>query len=235
MRAHTPLSRTAPHAGAARPSLWWLLSRCCALLLSCGALTACDPEGAEGGAPSAPEAGVSAVDVKADLPLGYSEAEAQSQAQEALREDLISLYHDFVDKELAIDAESSPWDFSGCLVCGRETGFLPTPALTLDDVYALEGKDTSYVSLSWGAVEGATEYRVVIVQVREGALVDVIDVDVTTTTLGVGLELGFDYFVYVVASNPETKRRSEPSSPLLLSCVDGERCAPLDSYSGVVP
>ena len=228
MHAHTPLSlllslpRSLPRALPL------------SILLSFSLLAACDLGGGGEGS-AATGRGASATDTKADLPLGYAEAEAQSQEHEMLREDLISLYQDFVDDELAIDAESSSWDFSGCLVCGRETGFLPTPTLTLDGVYALDGKDTSYVSLSWGAVEGATEYRVVIVQVSEGAMVDVIDVDVTTTTLGVGLDLGFDYFVYVVASNPDTKRRSEPSSPLLLSCVDAEVCAPLDSSSVVAP
>ncbi len=224
MRTHAPPSSS--------PSL--VITLALALLIPISALTSCAPEGAGEEPSTATGPRESAVEGKADLPLGTSESSSQRQEHEMLREDLISLYQDFVDEELAIDAESAAWDFSGCLVCGRETGFLPTPTLTLDGVYALEGKDTSYVSLSWEPVEGATEYRVLVVQVMDGALVDVIDVDVNTTTFGVGLELGFDYFVYVVASNSDTKRRSEPSSPLLLSCAEGE-CALLDSSSIAVP
>jgi len=187
-----------------------------------------DSLNAEEGAP-AEALGGARVDAKADLPLGYEEGGAAPGAGRAAG--LRSLYLDFVSDDLSPQGRGAPWDLTGCLVCGRETGFLPTPTLTLDGAAPLEGKETSYVSLSWGAVEGATSYRVVVVQVRGGEVVDVIDVEVSTTTLGLGLELGYDYFVYVVASDAPTKRRSEPSEPLLLTCAEGDVCAQLDAAS----
>ena len=210
------------------------LTLCLTLCLAVSAsLIACDPtadvQEAEGGAAGA---AVALTDTKADLPLSDPWSEAGAEASDERRgARLISLYEDFISHDLSIGQESSPWDLTGCLVCGRETGFLPTPTLTLSGAEALDGKDTSYVSLSWDPIEGATEYRVVIVQVSGGEVVDVIDVSVTNTTLGVGLELGFEYFIYVVAEDTTHKRRSEPSAPLLLSCLEGDVCASLDALS----
>jgi|LauGreDrversion4_2_1035121.scaffolds.fasta_scaffold245594_2 hypothetical protein len=208
--------------------LWRRVLWLCALSFAALCAPSCEApaetaEGAEAGA------ALTLTGSKADLPLADPWSEAGgARPQRGRTEQLISLYQDFIDDDLAINKGESPWDLTGCLVCGRETGFLPTPTLALSGAEPLDGKDSSYVSLSWEPVEGATEYRVVIVQVSDGEVVDVIDVDVTTTSLGVGLELGFEYFVYVVAQNPTSKRTSEPSAPLLLSCVEGDVCVSLE-------
>jgi|JI10StandDraft_1071094.scaffolds.fasta_scaffold72390_2 hypothetical protein len=102
---------------------------------------------------------------------------------------------------------------ANCIVCGRETGFLPRPTLHL----ALVGEKT--IELSWEAVDGATHYSVYGLQWSgtepTGAAVASFIWQTQNTRIVQTLEEGSSYRFHLVAwSDGEVKQRSQPSLPV---------------------
>ncbi len=100
-----------------------------------------------------------------------------------------------------------------CLVCGRETGFLPRPILHLERL----GEKT--IELRWDAVDGATHYSIYGLQWADteptGAAVGSYVWQTEATRLQLTLEEGSSYSFQLVAwSDGEVKQRSQPSEPV---------------------
>ena len=95
-----------------------------------------------------------------------------------------------------------------CLVCGRETGFLPKPRLRVGD------EDASGVWLEWDVVPGATEYVLHGLRWTEEGPQGSLEYRTRETKLYVPLEADFFYSFYVVAWDTAGKRRSPPSAPV---------------------
>ena len=166
-------------------------------------------------------------DSKLTLPLpkvDQSEWEASEGEREMLRERLMSLYDGLTANADQVAHVEIPAE--DCLDCGRETGFLPTPDMSVDGFTLIESKDVSYMLLSWEESTGATTYQMMIAQVytreEDGYMVSAI----TTDTLDVGISLahGFSYVVYLSAHNEMDKTRSLPSNPLFIHCGSEEGC-----------
>ena len=99
-----------------------------------------------------------------------------------------------------------------CLVCGRETGFLPKPDLRIESL------DASGVTLAWDAVEGADQY--VLHGLRWARHADGLEeagsfeLSTRQTRVHITLQPGYAYGFFVVAWDADGKRRSPPSVPL---------------------
>jgi hypothetical protein len=116
---------------------------------------------------------------------------------------------------------------SECLECGRETGFLPTPTLSLDSITELDHKPSSFLSISWTPSEGATYYQLTITRISNQ---DQTQSESILKTTEIEVELGVEhyhqYLLYVVAHNEQNKSYSVASEPLLIDCQ--EECSLVD-------
>ena len=217
--------------GPLTASLRCLILCCMTLSLSCATETEQLDESSP--APSASRA--TTLDTKMDLPLAPPPHEWTIEVEErsssdALIELLWSIYDQYVHgrtshphpPETGLDEEDSD-----CLDCGRETGFLPTPEMLLESVTPLDHKATSYVTSEWDEVEGANSYRVFLIQVDEELeeVREVSTTDVHTTEVGLGLDHGYVYVMYLIAYHEVTKDYSIPSEPLMLRCGLSHGCA----------
>jgi len=179
------------------------------------------------------------LDTKMDVPLAPPPYEWEIEVEErdssdSLIELLWSIYDRYIQGQTAhpqplenSDSEEQHDGQAGCLDCGRETGFLPTPDILLESVTSLEHKATSYVTLIWESVMGADSYRVFLIQVDEGQGDVSISstTDVHTSSAGLGLDHGYAYIIYVIAYHRETKRYSVPSEPIMMRCSLSYGCA----------
>ena len=116
---------------------------------------------------------------------------------------------------------------SECLECGRETGFLPTPVLSLDSITAFDHKPSSILSISWLPSEGATHYQLTITRISNQDQTQSESVLKTSETLvELGVEHYHQYLLYVIAHNEQNKSYSLASEPLLVDCQD--ECSLID-------
>ena len=195
--------------------------------------------------PRATPTGSEALSAKADLPFASPLVpvmeQASAQTTQGDEQGLFDLLWSIYDRYTEHADAYLPHGFESehgsgeppqedCLNCGRETGFLPPPEVTLESVTPLEHKDTSYVTFAWGAVEGGNRYRVVLLQVDEalGEVSDVSTTDVQSPEVGLGLTHGFSYIVYMITYHNVSKAHSEPSAPLFLRCSLSYGCGALN-------
>lgn len=175
-------------------------------------------------------------DAKMDLPLApppqtWTIEIEERASSDGLMELLWSIYDEHIHGRTAHphppEEDSFEESQGGCHECGRETGFLPTPEVGLESVSELDHKATSFVTLNWGAVEGANSYRVFLLQVDEAreAVTETSSADVHTEHAGLGLEHGFSYVMYVIAYHEISKDYSIPSEPVLMRCSLSYGCA----------
>ena len=177
------------------------------------------------------------VDAKMDLPLAPPPHEWSIEVEERdssddLMELLWSIYEEHVHGRTAHphppeERFDAGHEQGGCFDCGRETGFLPTPEVGLESVSPLDHKATSFITLRWAPVEGANSYRAFLIQVdeREGEVSQMSSADVHTEGVGLGLEHGFAYVMYVIAYHEVTKDYSIPSEPVMMRCSLSYGCA----------
>ena len=114
-----------------------------------------------------------------------------------------------------------------CLECGRETGFLPTPTLSLDSITEFDHKPSSFLAISWTPSEGATYYQLTITRISNIDQSQSESVLKTTETeVELGVEHYHQYLLFVVAHNEQNKSYSRTSEPLLIDCQ--EQCSLVD-------
>ena len=114
-----------------------------------------------------------------------------------------------------------------CLECGRETGFLPTPALSLDSITEFDHKPSSFLSISWTPSDGATHYQLTITRISNQDQTQSESIIKTTETeVSLGVEHYHQYLLYVIAHNEQNKSYSIASEPLLVDCQ--EECSLVD-------
>jgi hypothetical protein len=213
-------------------ALLTLLCLCSIALSSCA-----QEEKAESPIEAQSAAGITTRDAKMDLPLAPPPHEWTIEVEERdssdeLMELLWSIYNDHVHGRTAHphppeDTFEPGHEQGGCYNCGRETGFLPTPVVALESVSPLDHKATSFVTLRWEAVEGANSYRAFLIQVNEdqGVVNQMSTTDVHTEGVGLGLDHGFSYVMYVIAYHEVTKDYSIPSEPVMMRCSLSYGCA----------
>lgn len=107
-------------------------------------------------------------------------------------------------------AERPDGDGDDCLMCGRETGFLPRPDLRVEVL------DGGVVRFDWDHVDGATEYQLVGVRWDAAAVTssaESLEWRTDDLNLSVTLDLEARYTFSLTAWGDEA-RRSLPSQPV---------------------
>ena len=134
---------------------------------------------------------------------------------------LIDIYTELSDEMMSVteNSESNPQE--DCYECGRETGFLPAPSLQVDGFTQLTEKEADFVLLSWDAVPEASSYQLIKVQVSDHFSEINKAVNTDTLELGLSLDYGYAYLLYLFAHDDINKIRSSASNPILLYCDDG--------------
>ena len=121
----------------------------------------------------------------------------------------------------------TPLDEIDCVLCSRETGFIPPPTLSTDYIHYLEDKNSSLLSTSWSAHEGLvyelTTYRLAE---EEGNLISI--VSTTQDQASLTLENNAAYLIYVIAIDQFDKLPPTASLPILLNCEQGMQCVELN-------
>lgn len=140
------------------------------------------------------------------------------QEHEGFASHLIDLYTEMSGDMLSAFEEESNSNHDDCHECGRETGFLPSPALSIDGFTQLSEKEADFILLSWDAVPEATTYQMIKIQVSD--TFSEVTKAVSTDTLELGLSLDYDYayLLYLIAYDDVNKIRSAPSDPILIYC-----------------
>ena len=97
-----------------------------------------------------------------------------------------------------------------CIVCGRETGFLPATELKASVL------ENGQVSLAWEAISDAQSYTLHAFRWAEspemGDASASMEWETELTSVSTRLELGFSYMFYVVAHTSDRKRHSAASN-----------------------
>ena len=134
---------------------------------------------------------------------------------------LIDLYTELSDETMSMTEYTQSNPQEDCYECGRETGFLPAPSLQVDGFTQLSEKEADFVLLSWDAVPQASSYQLIKVQVSEHFSEVNKAVNTDTLELGVSLDYGYAYLLYLFAYDDINKIRSSASEPILLYCDRG--------------
>jgi hypothetical protein len=133
---------------------------------------------------------------------------------------LIDLYDEVSGEAMSMFEEQSHSNGDDCHECGRETGFLPSPSLSVDGFTQLSEKDADFILLSWGAVPDATTYQMIKIQVSDTFSEVTKAVSTDTLELGLSLDYEYVYLLYLIAYDDVNKIRSAPSDPILIYCND---------------
>lgn len=135
---------------------------------------------------------------------------------------LNNLYLDRTMNTELIKQDSTSSD--DCINCGRETGFLPTPEVFVDEFTILENKDASLALFTWTESENASNYQVMMIKVNEDQEYYESFLMTNELEVRIGLDHQNVYLIYVIAHNEITKQRSLPSEPLFIHCITNIGC-----------
>ena len=230
-------------------------------------LNSMDITGAESS--QAEEMEISQNDLSQQLPLVFELSNAEKNRY---YETLNGIYLELIEEDI-VEQQANTDPTSSCDRCGRETGFLPSPDLFINQFLHVEMKSLTFGLFSWlidleEVQEVLSEllgedspniielsYRLTVVRVdiaefspemitqaSEGTLlanespesVSITSIMTADQDLGMTLEHGYSYLMYVNAIDTMSKLSSFPSDPLMVHCfksdgIDNGGCIQLNS------